>query len=143
MDLSSHYMPRTLLHGDAHAGQTYVTSSGKMGLGDWQAILQGGWAFDFAYLVNSGCEPEDRRLWQEDLLRRYVQTLQEAGGPTIGFDAAMLNYRQQSFWPYTAWAFTIGRAPYQPKMQPVDTCLAVVRRTGAAIDDLDAFGSLD
>ncbi|OSC18857.1 hypothetical protein B8W68_25940 [Mycobacterium paraintracellulare] len=143
MDLSSHCMPRTLLHGDAHAGQTYVTSSGKMGLGDWQAVLQGGWAFDFAYLVNSGCEPEDRRLWQEDLLRRYVQTLQEAGGPTIGFDAAMLNYRQQSFWPYTAWAFTIGRAPYQPKMQPVDTCLAVVRRTAAAIDDLDAVGSLD
>lgn len=93
MDLSSHHMPRTLLHGDAHAGQTYLTSAGKMGLGDWQAILQGGWAFDFAYLVNSGCEPEDRRLWQEDLLRGYTETLREAGGPALGFDAAMLSYR--------------------------------------------------
>lgn len=143
MDLSSHHMPRTLLHGDAHAGQTYVTSSGKMGLGDWQAILQGGWAFDFAYLVNSGCEPEDRRLWQEELIRLYVNTLQQAGGPGLGFDAAMLSYRQQSFWPYTAWAFTIGRAAYQPKMQPVDTCLAVIRRTATAIDDLDAFKALE
>jgi len=55
----------------------------------------------------------------------------------------MLSYRQQSFWPYTAWAFTIGRATYQPKMQPVDTCLAVVRRTAAAIDDLNAFDALE
>jgi Phosphotransferase enzyme family len=139
MDISSYRMPRTLLHGDAHAGQTYVTAAGKMGLGDWQAILQGGWAFDFAYLVNSGCEPKDRRTWQVDLLNTYIRTLREVGGPVIGLDDAMIAYRQQSFWPYTAWAFTIGRAAYQPEMQPVDTCLSVLRRTSAAIDDLDAF----
>jgi hypothetical protein len=45
-------------------------------------------------------------------------------------------------WPYTAWAFTIGRAAYQPEMQPVDTCLSVLRRTSAAIDDLDSFGAI-
>jgi Phosphotransferase enzyme family len=142
MDISSYRMPRTLLHGDAHAGQTYVTAAGKMGLGDWQAILQGGWAFDFAYLVNSGCEPEDRRAWQEGLLGTYVRTLHEVGGPVICLEDAMLAYRQQSFWPYTAWAFTIGRAAYQPEMQPVDTCLSVLRRTSAAIDDLDAFAAV-
>ena len=142
MDISTHQMPRTLLHGDAHAGQTYVTASGKMGLGDWQAILQGGWAFDFAYLVNSGCEPEDRRAWQDALLNTYVRTLRDVGGPQIGLEDALLAYRQQSFWPYTAWAFTIGRAAYQPEMQPVDTCLSVLRRTSAAIDDLDSFGAI-
>jgi hypothetical protein len=142
MDISSYQMPRTLLHGDAHAGQTYVTAAGKMGLGDWQAILQGGWAFDFAYLVNSGCEPEDRRAWHEDLLDTYVRTLRELGGPLIGLDDAMLAYRQQSFWPYTAWAFTIGRAAYQPEMQPVDTCLSVLKRTSTAIDDLDSFAAV-
>jgi len=61
MDIAAHHLPRTLLHGDCHAGQTYVTDTGKMGIGDWQAIQQGGWAFDLAYLVNSGCEPDDRR----------------------------------------------------------------------------------
>jgi hypothetical protein len=113
-----------------------------MGLGDWQAILQGGWAFDFAYLVNSGCEPEDRRAWQDGLLTQYIRTLRENGGPTISFSDAFLAYRQQSFWPYTAWAFTIGRAAYQPEMQPVDTCLSVLHRTATAIDDLDAFASV-
>jgi aminoglycoside phosphotransferase (APT) family kinase protein len=142
MTISSDDMPRTLLHGDCHAGQTYVTDQGKMGLGDWQAILQGGWAFDFAYLVNSGCEPEDRRAWQDGLLKEYVTTLKEMGGPTVRLDDALLAYRQQSFWAYTAWAFTIGRAAYQPEMQPVDTCLAIVHRTATAIDDLDAFASV-
>lgn len=142
MDISSYEMPRTLLHGDAHAGQTYVTDTGKMGIGDWQAILQGGWAFDFAYLVNSGCEPDDRRAWQDSLLRDYIKNLKAVGGPTIRFDDAQLAYRQQSFWAYTAWAFTIGRAAYQPEMQPVDTCLAIVRRTAAAIDDLDSFAAV-
>ena len=142
MDIAAYHMPRTLLHGDCHAGQTYVTDTGKMGIGDWQVIQQGGWAFDFAYLVNSGCEPDDRRQWQDSLVQEYITTLRRLGGPVISFDDAMLAYRQQSFWPYTAWAFTIGRAPYQPKMQPVDFCRAIVRRTAAAIDDLDSFAAV-
>jgi hypothetical protein len=38
--------------------------------------------------------------------------------------------------------FTIGRAWYQPEMQPVDRCLAIIRRTAAAIADLDSFAAL-
>ena len=135
-------MPRTLLHGDCHAGQTYQTREGAMGLADWQGLLQGTWAMDFAYLVNSGLEPADRRAWQEDLLRHYITELPKHGGPVLDYDEAFLAYRHQSFWPYTAWAFTIGRAFYQPKMQPVPTCLAIVGRTATAIDDLDAFAAV-
>jgi aminoglycoside phosphotransferase (APT) family kinase protein len=142
MRISSHDMPRTLLHGDAHAGQTYMTADGKMGLADWQAVLQGGWAFDFAYLVNSGCEPDDRRAWQQGLLKHYIDVLTTNGGPSLSYDDALLAYRQQSFWAYTAWAFTIGRASYQPEMQPVHTCLTIVRRTAAAIDDLESFAAV-
>lgn len=142
MDIASHCVPRTLLHGDAHAGQTYRTADGRMGLADWQALLQGGWAFDFAYLVNSALDPADRRAWQDDLLARYVDELAQHGGPRLRPDEALLAYRQQSFWPYTAWAFTIGRAFYQPQMQPVPTCLAIVHRTATAVDDLDAFAAV-
>jgi aminoglycoside phosphotransferase (APT) family kinase protein len=135
-------MEHTLLHGDAHAGQTYLTRDGRMGLADWQCVQQGGWAWDFAYLVNSSLEPEDRRAWQRGLLTDYLESLQAHGGPAIRYGDAELAYRQQSFWPYTAWAFTIGRAMYQPKMQPIPTCRAIVRRTAAAIDDLDAFAAV-
>jgi aminoglycoside phosphotransferase (APT) family kinase protein len=142
MHLATDSMPRTLLHGDCHAGQTYRTRDGAMGLADWQGLLQGTWAMDFAYLVNSGLEPDDRRAWQDDLLRHYIAELVRHGGPQLSFDEVLLAYRQQSFWPYTAWAFTIGRAFYQPKMQPVPTCRAIVHRTATAIDDLDALAAL-
>jgi len=46
MDMSTDGMPPTLLHGDCHAGRTYMTAAGGMGIADWQAVLQGGWAFD-------------------------------------------------------------------------------------------------
>jgi aminoglycoside phosphotransferase (APT) family kinase protein len=139
MDIATDELPTTLLHGDCHVGQTYITGDGRMGISDWQIILQGGWAYDFAYLVNSACEPEDRRKWQHDLMELYLERLAEHGGEAPSFDDAWLAYRQQCFWPYSAWAITIGRAFYQPKMQPVPTCLAILRRTSAAIADLDAF----
>ncbi len=130
---------RTLLHGDCHAGQTYRTAAGAMGLCDWQGLLQGNWAFDVAYLINTGCEPDDRKAWLDDLLDAYLDALAGAGGPRLAASEALLTYRQHAFWPYTAWAFTIGRAVYQPKMQPVETCLTLMRRTAAAIHELDAF----
>lgn len=141
MELSTN-SERTLLHGDAHAGQTYRTAAGAMGLCDWQGLLQGNWAFDVAYLINTGCEPGDRKAWQDDLLTSYLEALHAAGGPRIPLPEALLTYRQHAFWPYTAWAFTIGRAFYQPKMQPVETCRTLVRRTATAIHDLDAFDAV-
>ncbi|PQM45170.1 phosphotransferase [Mycobacterium talmoniae] len=142
LNIGTNEMPQTLLHGDAHVGQTYVTAEGKMGYADWHHCLRGGWAFDFAYAVNSACEPEDRREWERGLMETYLNSLAEYGGAAPSFDDAWLSYRQQSFWPLTAWLFTIGRAWYQPEMQPVDRCKAIIRRTAAAVDDLDAFGAL-
>jgi Phosphotransferase enzyme family len=134
--------PRTLLHGDSHIGQTYTTADGRMGLTDWQATMQGGWGYDFAYLVGSACEPEDRRAWDRELLELYLERLSEHGGKPPTFDDAWLIYRQQLFYPYSAWAFTIGRAFYQPKMQPDERSLAILRRLSVAIDDNRSFEAI-
>ena len=142
LEIATDVLPRTLLHGDSHVGQTYITGDGRMGLTDWQATLQGGWAYDFAYFVGSACEPDDRRAWEKDLLALYLEALNEAGGKAPSFDEAWLRYRQTLFYPYSAWAFTIGRAFYQPKMQPEDVCLAIIKRLATAIDDVDGFEAL-
>jgi len=135
-------LPQTLLHGDPHIGQTYRTAQGRMGYVDWQVVMRGGWAHDFAYTVNSGCEPEDRRAWDADLLRAYLDELGTLDGKAPSFDEAWLAYRQQSMFAYAAWAFTIGRAAYQPKMQSEQTCLTLLRRITAAIDDHDSLTAL-
>src|SRR5207247_9100540 len=92
--------------------------------------------------VNPGLEPDKRRARQDGLVEADVAVLAEHGAPRLSFEEASLAYRQQAFWPYTACACTIGRAAYQPEMQPVPTCLAIIRRTAAAIEDLDALAAL-
>lgn len=142
IELATDDLPPTLLHGDPHIGQTYVTGDGRMGFVDWQVVMRGGWAHDFAYTVNSGCEPQDRRAWDRHLLEAYLDELAEVRGSAPSFDEAWLAYRQQAMFAYAAWAFTIGRAAYQPKMQSVETCLTLLERITTALDDHDSLDAL-
>lgn len=132
----------TLLHGDSHVGQTYVTGDGRMGWTDWQVIERGNWAYDVAYFLGSACDPADRRAWERELLEHYLQKLTDAGGEAPSFQDAWDSYRRSMFYPYSAWAMTIGRAWYQPKMQPEAVCLAILHRLSNAIVDLDSFAAL-
>lgn len=141
--LATDELPPTLLHGDPHIGQTYVTAAGRMGYVDWQVVMRGGWAHDFAYTVNSGCDPADRREWDRDLLTAYLDELGAVGGEAPTFDQAWTAYRQQALFAYAAWAFTIGRAVYQPKMQSEETCLTLLERITAAIDDHESLAALE
>lgn len=143
LELATTELPQTLLHGDSHVGQTYVTADGRMGLTDWQATLRGGWGYDFAYFVGSACEPDDRRAWERELLELYLDKLTDGGAPAPSFADAWLTFRQQLFYPYSAWAFTIGRAWYQPRMQPDEISLAIIHRLSTAIDDLKSFEALN
>ena len=137
--LATNDMPRTLLHGDSHIGQTYRTADGRMGLTDWQITLQGGWAYDVAYLIGSSCEPEERRAWDRELLAGYLERLTEHGGHPPAIEDAWRLYCSMLFYPYAAFAFTIGRAAYQPRMQPDEYSLAILRRASAAIEDNESF----
>ena len=139
LDVATTQVPHTLLHGDGHVGQVYITSDGRMGHTDWQGTMRGGWSFDYAYLVSTALEPEQRREWDHELLEHYLECLVTEGGPAPSYDEAWLRYRQGVFYPYSAWAFTIGRAFYQPKMQPDEISLACIKRVAAAIEDLKSF----
>lgn len=142
LDLATTEGPRTLLHGDGHVGQVYITGDGRMGHTDWQGTMQGAWFFDYSYLVSTALEPEDRRAWDRELLELYLEKLTEAGGKPPTFNEAWLRYRQAVFYAYSAWSFTIGRAFYQPKMQPDEISLACINRVAAAIDELDSLGAV-
>lgn len=135
-------MPPTLLHGDTHVGQSYITADGRMGLTDWQSILAGGWGYDFGDFVASALDPEDRRNWERELLELYLSELGNAGGTPPAFEDAWLIYRQNVCYPCVAWAFAYGRAFYQPEMQPDETCKEVIRRLATAVDDLDTLNAL-
>lgn len=129
----------TLLHGDSHVGQTYQTQDGRMGFGDWQIVQRGGWGYDYAYTLATSLTVDDRRRWEEPLLKFYLNELARRGGPRLDFDTAWLTYRQSLIYPYFAWVYTIGAGALQPNMQPRDICLLNIERTAAAIQDLGAI----
>lgn len=137
----SHDCPPTLLHGDAHVGNTYRTADGVMAFADWQVVMRGGFAYDFADIVSTALEVEDRRAWERELLGFYLDRLEEAGGKPPGFHAAWDLYRRSLMYPLFCWATVLGAPAWMPETQPTDVAQTIVERVGAAIDDTDALSA--
>jgi len=134
--------PQTLGHNDVHLKNWYVAGDGNMGLGDWQCAAHGHWARDVAYALSCGLTIENRRAWENDLLRFYGEELARQGGPVLGNDEIWLRYRQQMITALTWWTITINPAPDMPDMQPRDVTEAFIRRIGTALDDLGTLDAL-
>jgi hypothetical protein len=134
--------PHTYLHGDLHIANTYVTAGGSVGVADWHAGLKGSWAFDFAYLLATALEVEERRSAEHDLLDFYLEQLAASGGGPVAKPEAWKAYRRATFYPYFAWLYTLGRSWLQPRFQPADVSLMLIERIAAAIDDLDSFAAI-
>lgn len=132
--------PQTLLHQDTHAGNWFRPAPGKMALHDWQGLARGLWAADYAYALASNLRVEDRRAWEEDLLRLYLERLADTGAPAPRFDEAWTEYRREHLHGLFFWLFPMGAGRLQPDMQPIEETRANVERTAQAVDDL---GTLD
>jgi Phosphotransferase enzyme family len=134
--------PFTVLHGDSHIGNTYMTENRDMGFADWQVTSKGGWAYDVAYTLTTGLTIEDRRAWERELIRTYVKRLAAVGGPSLAFDDAWLSYRRATPHAYFAWVFALGQSRLQPAMQPTSTSREMIARTSRALVDLDTLAAL-
>jgi aminoglycoside phosphotransferase (APT) family kinase protein len=134
--------PHTYLHGDLHIANTYLTREERAGVADWQVGLRGSWAHDYAYLVATALEIEERRACEQELLDYYLERLAAAGGESIPKPTAWNAYRQAMFYPYFAWVYTLGRSRIQPRFQPAEVSLTLIERIAAAIEDLDSFGAV-
>jgi hypothetical protein len=136
------YLRHTLSHGDVHLKNWYVAGNGEMGLSDWQCATRGHWSRDVAYTIATALTVEDRRAWEKDLLRYYVDRMHALGGPMIAFDEAWDHYRQQLMSALTWWTITLTPPAGLPDMQPRDITLEFIRRISTAMDDVDTLGSL-
>jgi len=134
-------LPHTLQHGDVHLKNWYVTRDNVMGLGDWQAVTVAHWSRDFIYALLTALTIEDRRRWEKDLLRLYLDLMRERGAPRIDADEAWLNCRQQMMTVLAFWTITLRPAPGMPDMQPERTAIEFLKRIYAAMDDHDALDS--
>jgi hypothetical protein len=130
-----------LIHSDVHIGNWYRTGAGKMGLCDWQCLARGHWSRDFSYAVTAGLKPEDRRNWEKDLLRRYIDRFAELTGTKPDFDQSFMHYRQQMVHALLMWTITLCHSPLLPAMQSEQTTLAMIERISTAMADLETLRS--
>jgi thiamine kinase-like enzyme len=137
-------LPRMFIHSDVHLGNWYLARSGEAGLDDWQCASRGHWSRDVAYALSTALTPENRRAWEKELLRLYLDRLAETSGgrARIHFDEAFLLYRQQLFAALAWWTGTLGQPPEAPEMQPPAVCRTFIGRMARAIDDLDAVDAI-
>jgi aminoglycoside phosphotransferase (APT) family kinase protein len=122
-----------LLHGDTHSGNIYL-ENGAAGLFDWQLAQRGSWALDVSYHIASVLETEDRRRYEDELLRGYLDHRAALGAPVVDPANAKDAYRRHLAYGYFLWSMT------QFTPEPITT--ATVRRLGHAVADHDTFGLL-
>lgn len=104
---------RSMIHGDAHIGNSYQDAAGGAGLLDWQCVWRGSWAFDVAYYLASALSVEQRRADEARLLAAYLERLAHAGGPRLTLDEGIARYR--AFLPYGFLVWLANSTTFQPE----------------------------
>lgn len=135
--------PRSLTHADVHIKNWYMTrggtQDGALGLADWQCATRGPWSRDLAYALAAALTIDDRRSWEQELIKLYLEKLREAGGERHSFKETFVHYRQQLLSALALWTPVLTPPPYMPAMQPAAVSMAYITRITHAMDDLDSL----
>jgi hypothetical protein len=130
--------PTTLLHGDAHFGNTYLLPGDRVGLVDWQLLNRGRWSHDVSYILVTALASDVRRRSERELLAYYLDRLQAEGVKTApDRERAWLLYRQTAIW-----GFLIGWMITPVENYGEQILRANLERLTAALEDLESFEAL-
>lgn len=128
---------QTLLHGDAHIGNTYVLPDGTLGFLDWQVVRRGHWSQDVGYFLIGALTEDDARRHEADLLGTYLDALDVPDRP--GFAEAWQRYSISHAYGLAIWLSTLGTTGYQPH----EVSRTFVARYAAACERAGTFSLLD
>ncbi|HEX9259649.1 MAG TPA: phosphotransferase, partial [Acidimicrobiales bacterium] len=137
------HLPRTLVHGDFRADNLFIADDGEVAVIDWQLSMKAPGGADIAYLLLTNLTPEVRRAHATELYERYLRGLDEGGAPEAARDrdAAWAGFCEGAL--FYCVSFAGGLLTLDPANdRGVALFDALVRRSFAAADDLDAGGVL-
>jgi len=128
---------QTLLHGDAHIGNTYVLPDDDVGFLDWQVVRRGNPAIDLGYFLQGACTIEDRRIAERDLLEEYRGALDLSPDELPSAEELWLRYRASTAHGLAVWLVTAAS-----DWQRFEISLALSQRHAAAFVDLDGADAI-
>jgi len=130
--------PRTLIHGDPHAGNLYFDGD-EAGFFDWQVTQVGPGLRDVSYFLVNSVATDLRRRHERELLALYLETLAAGGAPELDADAAWEEHRLFALYTWIAISVTAAASGLQERQ----IVQRAARRTAAALQDLGSFDALD
>jgi len=130
--------PMTLLHADAHIGNTYILPDGNVGFLDWQVARRGRWSQDVGYFLAGALTQEDRRRHEAELVEEYRRALQVPPDQKPSTEEAWLEYRAAAAYGLAIWLSTLGTDSYQSQ----DVSLALAQRYADAFVELKSLSAL-
>jgi aminoglycoside phosphotransferase (APT) family kinase protein len=130
--------PRTLIHGDPHAGNLYFDGD-EAGFFDWQVVQAGPGLRDVSYFLVNSVDTELRRRHEGELLALYLATLSEGGVRGLEFADAWEGHRLFALYTWIAISVTAATSGLQAR----GIVRRAIERTGAALQDLGSFDALD
>lgn len=129
--------PSTLIHGDLHLGNLYRQADGAVGCFDWALVSRMPGMWDVSYVLCNSFPPEFRRMHEQQLLKLYIEALNEGGGPRRSLHDIWAEYRLYALYPWISAVATLGAGS---RMQPEAVALRAVDWTQQALQDLDSIG---
>lgn len=129
----------TLLHGDAHIGNTYVLPDDDVGFLDWQVVRRGNWSQDVGYFAQGSLTTDDRDDREAELVDEYrlALPLSDAGRPSA--EDAWVRYRASAAYGLAVWLSTLGTDGFQSR----EVSLTLVERYAEAFCHLRSLEALD
>ena len=126
--------PLSLIHGDSHLGNFFVTGD-RMGMLDWQAVQWAKGIRDVQYFLINSLREEVLAAHERELIEHYVAEL-ASQGVTLPYEDAWEQYRAYSFQTLMTSVVSLGTASMTDMDEVLQTILsrsvAAVRRVGFA-----------
>lgn len=132
--------PQTLLHGDPHIGNTYVTPDDEVGFLDWQVARRGNWSLDVGYFLQGALTVEDRRQHERALLGEYRDALGLPADELPSMDEIWLRYRASVAHGLALWLATASSGG--GLWQRLEVAVALAQRYANAYGDLDTAAAI-
>jgi hypothetical protein len=131
-----HPGPSSLVHGDAHQGNSFLRADGQRLWIDWQMVRKGRPIRDVEYFMVSSLNINDRRTADRDLVEHYRQALIAAGAePAPSKDDAWQEFVRWPVYGAEAWLGNVNQWGQQ-------TGAEMVGRHFAAAQDFGTFDIL-
>lgn len=97
---------------------------------------------DVLYCMTTALTVQQRRAWDRELVRFYLQQLLSNGGPKITEEDAWQSMRLNSFTALGFWTLTVAPGDNMPDYQPPDVAREYTKRLSHMVYDCGALDAM-